>query len=427
VDILIATKDGIQFVLDKIRYADFEPAPQDQSSASQIPFSVELLIDGFARQMLHGHEQFPNVDIFCYGNEVHYYFGFRNHPAFLRIDFAPPLRGGMIDLEYFGVSNYELVQHPNISLDAIRFFFERMEFDILIEGTRIHARYDKERALNLGDMCRKARHIFRMAPYFMDLDWTVGSLALESEARRKVAEAWTDFFLRWGFLPLKDILTKNRSNILTGFVDEPTGRRQTVWAGNDNYEDIYTGLPPAGFYEDFINIIRELGLDIALPAIKEGEKHPGQLEIEEGVLNPLRQSVTRGELIQTSKGFQPQSFHLFVRVHEAELFAELLAAGSNKIVAAIGMVRLVRPLERNITFNTTGSINGFLVQSAVLALRGEHIVTGLKASPGRSIGKALFGTEGRNPQDFPGSILVAASIRPEDTTFLYYADGIISI
>ena len=520
VDILIATKDGIQHVLDKIRYADFEPAPQDQSSASQIPFSVEMLIDGFARQMLHGQEQFPHVDIFCYGNEVHYYFGFRNHPAFLRIDFAPPLRGGMIDLEYFGVSNYELDQHPNISLDAIRTFFERMEFDILIEGTRIHARYDKERALNLGDMCGKARHIFRMAPYFMDLDWIVGSLALESEARRKVAEAWTDFFLRWGFLPLKNILTKNRSNILTGFVDEPTGRRQTVWSGKGDYEDIYTDLPPAGFYEDFINIIREPGLDIALPAAKEADRHPGQLDLEKGALNPLRQSVTRGELIQPTEGFKPQSSDLFFRVHEAELFAELLAAGSDKIAAAIGMARLVRPLERSITFNTTGSVNGYLVQSAVLALRGEEIcfyvlrgadgmirlaffirdqvvykrrknkskpwisnacyeasklavllrannfvdtlpeligaddeaeaaqflneikqsilppekaplrgeriVTGLKASPGRSVGKALFGTEGRNPQDFPGSILLAASIRPEDTTFLYYADGIVS-
>ena len=59
-------------------------------------------------------------------------------------------------------------------------------------------------------------------------------------------------------------------------------------------------------------------------------------------------------------------------------------------------------------------------------LRGERIIIGLKASPGRSVGKALFGTEGRNPLDFPGSILVAASIRPEDTTFLYYADGVIS-
>ena len=520
VDILMATEDGIQFILNKIRFSDFESSLHDQSYALNIPFSVELLIDGFTRQMLQGQEQFPYVDIFCYGNEVHYYFGFRNHPAFLRIDYAPPLRGGMIDLEYFGVSNYELDQHPNISLDAIRTFFQRMEFDIKIDVTRIHARYDKERALNLGDLCQKARYIFRMAPYFMDLDWIIGSLALESEARKKVAIAWTDFFLSWGFLPLKTILTKSRIGILSGFVDEPTGRRERVWPGKGSYEDIYTGFPPSEFYDNFMNIIRKQGLEIAIPSDKEGDTHPGQLEIEERVLNPLRQAVVRGELIKTTEGLQLQTADLFIRVHEAELFAELLAAGSDKMAAAVSTAIIVRQMERSITFNTTGSINGFLVQRAVLALRseeicfyvlrgangmirlaffirdqfvyksrknkskawisnagyeasrlaallrandfvdtlpapigtndeakavqfleeikqsvlppekvplrGERIITGLKASPGSSVGKAIFGTEGRNPQDFTGYILVAASIRPKDTTFLYYADGIIS-
>ncbi|MCK4813217.1 MAG: hypothetical protein KAT14_04690, partial [Candidatus Marinimicrobia bacterium] len=346
------------------------------------------------------------------------------------------------------------------------------------------------------------------------------AITLESEARYKVAEAWADFFLRWGFLPLKTILTKNHCGILTGFVDEPTGRRETVWSGKDDYEDIYTGLPPAGFYQDFIKMIHKLGFEIALPTYKKGDIHPGQLEIEEWFLNPLRQAVLRGELIQTTEGLQHQTPDLFIRVHEAMLFAELLASGSDKIAAAISTARLVRPLERSITFNTTGSVNGYLVQSAILALRGEEIcfyvlrgangmirpaffirdqviykwrknkskpwisnacyeaselamllrannfvdtlsepigidndaeaaklleeikqsilpsekeplrgeriITGLKASPGRSVGKVLFGTKGRNPQDFPGSILVAASIKPEDTTFLYYADGIIS-
>ena len=520
VDILMATGDGIQFYLNKIRFSDFESSLHDQSYALNIPFSVKLLIDGFARQMQHGQEQFPNVDIFCYGNEVHYYFGFRNHPAFLRIDYAPPLRGGMIDLEYFGVSNYELDQHPNISLDAIQTFFEGMEFEIQIDVMRIHARYDKERALSLGDLCRKARQIFCIAPYFMDLDWIIGSLALESNARKKVAIAWTVFFLNWGFLPLKTILTKNRLGILNGFEDEPTGRRERTWSGKGSYKDIYTGLPPVGFYENFMKIIRKQSLDIAIPTKKEGNTHPGQIEIEEWVLKPLRQAVVRGELIKTTKGLQLQTPDFFIRVHEAELFAELLAAGSDKIAASIGTARLVRQMERSITFNTTGSINGFLVQSAVLALRsekicfyvlrgangmirlafyirdqvvykscknkskdwisnasyeasrlaallrandfidtlpesisggdkvkavqfleeikqnvlppekvplrGERIVTGMKASPGSSIGKAIFGTEGRNPQDFIGYILVAASIRPKDTTFLYYADGIIS-
>jgi len=520
VDILIANEAGIQFVLNKIRFSDFESSSYNQSDASKIPFSVNLLIDSFARQILQGQEQFPNVDIFCYGNEVHYYFGFRNHPAFLRIDYAPPLRGGMIDLEYFGVSNYELDQHPNTSLDAIRTFFQSMEYEIQIDATRIHARYDKERALTLGDLCRKARQIFCLAPYFMDLDWIVGSLDLESKAQRKVAEAWTVFFLRWGFIPLKTILTKNRLGILCGFVDGPTGRREKVWSGKGSYEDIYSGFPSVGFYENFMNIIGKQGLEIAIPTNKESNAYPGQLEIEEWVLNPLRQAVVRGEFIKTIEGLQLQTSDLFIRVHEAELFAELLADGSGKMASAVSTAIIVRQMERSITFNTTGSVNGFLVQRAVLALRseeicfyvlrgangmirlaffirdqivyksrnnkskawisnasyeasklaallrandfvdtlptpigtsdeakavqfleeikqsvlphekvplrGERIVIGMKASPGSSVGKAIFGTEGHNPQDFKGSILVAASIRPKDTTFLYYADGIIS-
>ena len=36
----------------------------------------------------------------------------------------------MIDLEYFGVSKYELDAHPNTELDALGIFFRRLEFDL---------------------------------------------------------------------------------------------------------------------------------------------------------------------------------------------------------------------------------------------------------------------------------------------------------
>ena len=520
VDLLVVKNHSIEFILKKIRFADFEPTESNQSSTKNIPFSVELLIDGFSRQMVHGHDQFPHVNIYCYGNEVHYYFGFRNHPALLRIDYAPPLQGGMIDLEYFGVSNYEIGQHPNISLDVIRTFFQKMEFEIQIEGTHIHARYDKERALNLGDLCSKAKQIFRLVPYFMDLDWIVGSLALDNEARHKLAKAWSNFFLCWGFLPLKTILSKNRIGILNGFVDEPIGRLEKIWSGHGSYEDLYTGSPHAGFYNDFSNLICELGFEISISTGKNCNEHPGQIELEECFLFPMRQAIVRGEFIKTEGVFKPQSSNFFLRVHEAELFAEILVKGLDKISATIGTALIIRPLERILTFNTTGSVNGYQVQKAVLSLRSEEIcfyilrgtdgiiklafytrdkiifkkrknkskpwienanynvsdlvlllrandyadtlseyigtndkaeanqfleeikqnfllpekaplrgvriLTGLKASPGRAIGKTIFGTEGKNPQDFIGSILVASSLKPEDASFLYYADGIIS-
>ena len=520
IDIVIATEERIKFSFRKIRFADFEPQKHGEDKTPHIPYTVKLLIDGFTRQMLHGHEQFPGVDIFCYGNEVHYYFGFRNHPAFLRIDYAPPLRGGMIDLEYFGVSNYQLDQHPNISLDAIKAFFQRIEFEIQIQGVRIHARYDKERALTLGDLCDKACQIFRLAPYFMDLDWVIGSLEIEQKAKQKVAEAWIEYFIHWGFLPLKSVLTKNRTGILSGHSNRPSGPAEITWSGEGKYTDIYTGCPPSGFFKNIINIFRENGLEIPVPSGKEAKMHPGQLDLEKRVLSPLRLALKRGEIIQTTNGLKLQSSELFIRVHEAEAFAELLTSGLDEMAAAIATARLVRPMERSIKFNTTGDVNGYNVQKAVLGLRGEkisffvlrgakemirlafftrdrvvykvrptassewvsninfnvmelaellkandfidtlprinvvsdrqkasvfleeinnsslpsgkpqlrgdRIVTGLKASPGYSVGKALFGTEKRNPQDFRHSILVASSIRPEDTTFLYYANGIIS-
>ena len=69
---------------------------------------------------MHGRDKLPLVEVFLYGNEVQLFVSFRNHPAFLRVDLSPPLRGGMIDLEYFGVSQYEIDQRPDRSLQAIR-------------------------------------------------------------------------------------------------------------------------------------------------------------------------------------------------------------------------------------------------------------------------------------------------------------------
>ncbi|MBU0474261.1 MAG: hypothetical protein KKF62_08865 [Bacteroidetes bacterium] len=520
VDILIAKDDNIEFILKKIRFADFEPTENNKSFNKNIPFSVELLIDGFSRQMLHGHEQFPHVNIYCYGNEVHYYFGFRNHPVLLRIDYAPPLHGGMIDLEYFGVSNYEIEQHPNISLDVIRTFFQKIDFEIQIVGTHIHARYDKERALNLGDLYSKAQQVFRLVPYFMDLDWIVGSLALEKEARQKLANAWAKFFLSWGFIPLKTILTKNRTGIIKGFINEPIGQKEIIWDGKGSYEDVFTGLPNSGLFKDLLNIIRQHGFENSISIGKDCSSHPGQIELEECFLTPLRKAIDRGELIQIKEVVKPQSSSYFIRVHEAELFAEILVNGHDKIIATLETACIIRQLERILTFKTTGSINGYQVQKATLTLRNEEIcffilrgidgiiklafytldhilfkkrenkhnawienvnynvselalllrinnyvdtlseyigandeaethkfleeikqnyqmpektplrgvriLNGLKASPGRTVGKTIFGTEKKSPQDFSGSILVAPSLKPEDASYLYYADGIVS-
>ena len=110
--------------IDNISYTDFEP----DEAESIIPLAVRIVIQSYFRQLLYGQENFTHVKIFCYGKEIQYYITFRNHPAFLRIDYAPPFLGGMIDLEFYGISNYELDMHPNISLNYIRRIFEFRSF-----------------------------------------------------------------------------------------------------------------------------------------------------------------------------------------------------------------------------------------------------------------------------------------------------------
>jgi hypothetical protein len=165
VDVVVASPDRVLSRLEAIRYVDFEPDDDAPAGPASVPYPVWIVAKGFARQLLHGHASFPSARIFCYGNEVHYYLTYGNHPALARIDFAPPLQGGMVDLEYYGVSRYHLDAHPNRELDAIRRFFRRLEFDVSVEPSRrVHARYDKERARDLGDLCAKAEALFRLAP-----------------------------------------------------------------------------------------------------------------------------------------------------------------------------------------------------------------------------------------------------------------------
>jgi len=108
INLVLATNSRVLSVVKNINFANFEADTQKEFSFSHIPYPIEIVLEGFKRQLLHGLERFPSVNIFCYGNEVHYFVWFRNHPVFIRVDYSPPLQGGMIDLQYFGVSNYEI-------------------------------------------------------------------------------------------------------------------------------------------------------------------------------------------------------------------------------------------------------------------------------------------------------------------------------
>jgi pyruvate,water dikinase len=520
IDLAVATRRRILRTMKKIRYVDFEPEIEGAGTAAAIPYPVAAAVNAFGRLLLHGQEKFPGVRIFCYGNEVHYYLSFVNHPAFLRIDYSPPLQGGMIDLEYYGVSKYELSAHPNPNLDAIRLFFQRLEFDVRVENTRIHARYDKERALDLRTLCKKAEALLALVPYLMEVDWVVGNLRLDAEARQKVGEAWAEKFALWGVLPISQLLTKDRQGILMAVETGAAGEHEVVWAGRDSYCDRFTTSVPADFFIRLRRRLEELGIDAAQLEPEGRQRSFGQVCLERSVLRPVREACARGELVAGPEGFCRSALEFFQAEHEAEKFAEILDSGDEATSAASTVANLIAPLERSLRFVTTGSLNGCEVQRAHLALRGdslslyvlrdrsggsrlgmfvhgetlfrhrenpndtwqsngnygavelaamlrrnnylasaveasieaarsqsqgiresfrresgtwrstpqpgEQIVTGLKASPGRAVGTALFGTGGRSPKDFVGAVMVSPFVRPEDSTFLFHSSGVVS-
>ena len=544
VTLAVASPKRVFYITRDFEYVNFG-SERNVTAMTEIPYPVKVVVDGFSRQILHGQQRLPGVRVFCYGNEVHYYLTFLNHPAFVRIDFSPPLRGGMIDLEYFGVSKNELDLHPNIALDAIQQFFLKLEYDVSVENTRIHARYDKERALSLGDICEKVEAFFRLAPYLMEIDWVIGSLDLSEEAKKAVTEAWAKFFVLWGVLPIDQMLTQNRLGILLGIEGSTSGERETVWPGGPPYRDRFTRVPPEGLFPALRSVLQELGQEVD-PLFEEGgAPELGQIHLENMVLLPLRKAVMRGEIIETDEGYEKSPRELFDRKHEAEFFAEILAfedeaswaspslaaimatlEGDHPIplgvrLSSFVLAHLVAPLERTLRFQASGSLNGYEVQRAAMALcgkelglyvlrdgagiirlamfshgeslylrrqypaarwqsngsidpaefaellwlnnyltagmesvktdvcvgaedvlscfqrinpqqrprpiPGDNIIEGLKASPGRAVAKVLFGTRGRQPEDFTDAILVAPAITPEDNSFLYHSAGVVSI
>jgi len=522
VEILLCGSGRLLHRVPGIEYVDFEPspgaAPGGRGNGSAIPDPVAVVVEGLGRQLLHGQRDFPTVRIFCYGNEVHYFLGYGTHPAFLRVDYSPPLLGGMVDLEFYGVSKYEMAQHPNMQLDALRLFFRRLEFDCSVEATRVRARYDKERALDLGDLRARTEALFRLVPYLMDLDWIIGGLALDADARGEVAQAWAERFALWGALPLAQMLTRDRQAILAAVDEGPAGRTEIAWNGVGPYRDRFTPSPIASDFAALHRRLRAAGLD--LPARMEDCATPvGQLALERDLLQPLRDAIERGEIVLGPEGPCVRAPDQFARLSEAERFAEILAGDDRELRAAGLLARLTGPLERGLRFRTTGSLNGHEIQRAPLVLRGERLslyvlrdaagivrlalcgpgeviwrrragpdspwvsspfleaaalssllraggyliagveppaaepeeavgirarflgaglpsprppapgerrAAGLRASPGRAAGPARFGTAGRRAEDLDGAVLLAPSVRPEDSVFLYHCAGIVS-
>lgn len=520
-------------VVRAIQYVDFEPPTERvaavfhrtlfgrplpaEGGVVRPPWPVWIAAEGLARQLIFGQEKFPVLKVFCYGNEVHYYASFGNHPAFVRIDYSPPQRGGMIDVEYFGVSKFELENHPAPDLDGIRDFFRAMEFDCKVDRTRIHARYDKERALHLGELCAKAAAMMRLTPHLMEVDWLIGSLEISPEARRRVAAAWADFFVRHGVLPARQFLTSDRRRILAAVRDEAAGTREEAWDEREVYRDRFTGTDPTAVLEVLGGLLSAAGLTAEGLLGNAAQWRPHQIALEATLLNTLRQAAGRGQIRLANGECEVGPAECFQPVHEAARFAELLAGNDDQLTAAARLAALIGPLERGLHFLVSGTVNGREVQRAALPLcggglglcvlrtadgvptlafyteadvlfrgradvdapwmenarfdvaelavllrrnsylaeagaegpapalqiiraafrsagerpprrpmAGERVVSGLRAAPGRAVGRAVSAVEDRPEADFDGAIMVAPAVRPQDGPCLYRSTGVVS-
>jgi len=372
ISLVLATSNKILSVVQNINFADFEPASDTKILSDDFNYPIKVVIDGFERQMLHGLRKFPSVNIFCYGNEVHYFIWFRNHPVFIRIDYSPPLQGGMVDLQYFGVSNYEIADHPNIYLDAVRYLFQFLEFDVKMNGTHIHARYDKERALGLNHLCERVQYLFCLTPYLMDLDWVIGSLNLPSDAKKKVTAAWAKLFKEWFIIPVDDLLTKDRLGIIQDILETPEGEYELVWSGDGDYQDRFTVKIEKGFFDEIYNYVDKLGIIISKFS-EEIVRLPGQKLWEENLLHSLREALSTNEIVDTQDGFKRASSELFEKIHEANCFAEIIRSRGKELESSVALAKVIIPLEQTLRIQTTGTLENFKVQTASLPLLGKSL------------------------------------------------------
>jgi phosphohistidine swiveling domain-containing protein len=370
VTLVLTSATRVLQVVRKIRYIDFEV--ETEAEAGEIPFAAALMTEALGRKLLQGTPEMPEVELLIYGNEVQAFVSFRNHPVFVRLDLSPPLRGGMIDLEYFGVSQYELDQHPDLSLQWIQRVFRKLEIDVQLDGFRLHARYDKERAFEFDDLLRHVRLLCYLMPHLMELDWVIASLEYTEQARAAVADAWADFLLAWGVLPIPELLTQDRRRVLAAVEADPAGAREVPWDGRGDYHDRFSSGPAAGVWDGLWQHLRARGLDHLLRIEQGSGPCLAQLPLEASVLEPLREAVAQGRIKETSAGFEPAAESETETSHETERLARLLA-GNESLIQAAWLGTLVGSVERHLRFITIGHIQGYQVQRASLPLRGERV------------------------------------------------------
>ncbi len=359
VDLLLLRDGHDPAVVQRVRYLDFE-----EQEGSSLPLAVRLVVESFKHHLIHGYTSLPTVRILVYDTEVQFYVSFRNHPAFIRLDLSPPRRGGMIDLEYYAVSQYEMAEHPDLGVSGIQHILRRLGFHVDLDGTRLRARYDKERAIELSDIVEKASMLMRLVPHLMELDWRLAAADLPAHERAELADRWADFLERHGLIPPQDEpLPGTTGSGLIGRVRRELGRA---------------------------------GIRLPLPAPTVRTGGAGQLDLERAVLDPLRSAVVRGEVVARNGQLMPAPRHSYRREHEAVRLARILAGPPARLREAIRTASVIGPLERWLRFLPAGSIQGYPVERATLALRdGDATLFVLRDDRGKA--RLAFATRGDVP------------------------------
>jgi hypothetical protein len=354
---LILLRDGHPpVVVQRIRYLDFE-----EQEGPGLPLAVRLVVDSYKAHVVHGITSLPTVRILVYGTEVQFYVSFQNHPAFIRLDLSPPRRGGMIDVEYYAVSQYELEGHPDLGVSGIQHVLRRLGFFVNLDGTRLRARYDKERALELSDIVEKADRLFRLMPHLMELDWKLATARPRPQERVELAAGWADFLECHGLIPPGD-----------------------------------EELPAPAPARLGARLRRQLSLAGIEPHVMSASMHrpvAGQLDLERAVLNPLRAAVTRGEVVVEGDRFRAAVRDRYRREHEAVRFARLLAGRSARLDEAMRTAALLAPLERWLRFHPSGAVQGYPVERTTLALR-DGTMTVAVLRDGRGVARLAFAWRG---------------------------------
>ncbi len=369
VDLLLARDGAVVHHVEALQYAVFE-APVQADPEPWLPHPVDLAVAGLARQLLYGQTEFPREDLYLFGNEVQAYFYFRNHPVFVRLDFSPPQRGGMLDLEYYGVSAYEEVGHPDPALPAVRALLRAEGFDVKRRGTRLFVRFDKESCRDLADLDERAAALFRVAPYLMDADWLVGGLDLDADGRACAMRAWAERLHRSGVLPTKEILDGDRRRVRCGAEPGPGGARDVHWDGSGPYRDRCADPPPAGLLKELSRRLVELGLPAPSFGPDDEKCELGLLNLDREALAPLRQALRLGLVVREGAGLRRADPSLAQPVHAADFLAELLRRPGPVVRQVAALAEPLGLLERLGPGRPCGAIGQALLRGRSVPVRG---------------------------------------------------------